>query len=194
MAGWDIEAGMSNNAVAAYDDGYLPKSKWTKERIIECVCDHGAYTPELLQPFTKVVLFSYFMCYKSWHHTSRCFNETAFYGVDVKRCISVNIDALNKCAEEHKIESNKDHCKAETTVPIKGRITYEEWEGSRKRGSFKEKIELCLIVGNHAYTSSARKDLSGCHVKKVERFDRAPKGTANAYRNIQKSLPAKYRR
>lgn len=193
MAGWDLKAGMSNNAVAAYDNGCMPLSKWTKERIIECVCDFGVYTPELLKPFAKPVLAAYFLRYKEWHHTSRCFNETSFYGIDQNRCSSLNMDALNKCAEESRNDNAKDLRPAATT-PIKGRITYEEWEGSRKRGCFREKTELCMIVGNYAYTRCVRKDISGSHVKKVERFDRAPKGTANAFRDIQKTLPTKYRR
>lgn len=80
--GWS----MSRNAAAAYADGEMPKSKWTKAAMVEAIkgcCDDNdlAYDPAA-ERLTKAELFDRFFYCSSWHHTSRFFNETAFYAVD----------------------------------------------------------------------------------------------------------------
>lgn len=80
-SGWS----MSNNAVAAYDCGEMPKSKWTKKAIVAAIiaaCDEKdlVYNPDI-EKMTKSDLFGQFMDWSGWHHTSKYCNETDFYAV-----------------------------------------------------------------------------------------------------------------
>lgn len=77
---------MSKRAAQAYDDGEMPKSKWTKVAMVEAVracCDENgiAYDPAV-ERLTKAELSDRFLYRSSWHHTGRFFNETDFYAVD----------------------------------------------------------------------------------------------------------------
>ena len=77
---------MSRNAVAAYQNGEMPKSKWTKTAMlaaIEGYCweNRLEYPALRLKRMRKAELFDgYFSC-TSWHHTSKFFNATDFYSV-----------------------------------------------------------------------------------------------------------------
>ena len=79
-SGWS----MSKNAVAAYHDGEMPKSKWTKKAILAALADYcDEYDLVFTEPKgTKAELFDRFVEYKSWHHTSKFCNCTDFYGID----------------------------------------------------------------------------------------------------------------
>lgn len=72
----------------------------------------------------------------------------------------------------------------------KGRIVYDQWEGSRNYGRFRRHDEPCLIADNWAYTEGGKKRLDGEHVVSYEVFERAPRGCAEVYKRIFKSLPA----
>ena len=85
-SGWS----MSVRAVEAYEAGEMPKSKWTKSRMLDEIAayyadnfadvsdDAAAY----LQGLTKDELFARFFIATSWHHTSKLFNATDFYALD----------------------------------------------------------------------------------------------------------------
>lgn len=94
-SGWS----MSNRAREAYLDGEMPKSRWTKEAmqlaigeaigddyelldLYECM---SAEAHEYLGTMTKAELFDRFFVCSSWHHTSKYFNATDFYRLDVDR-------------------------------------------------------------------------------------------------------------
>lgn len=73
---------MSNNARTAYDQGEMPKSKWTKQAIIDALTEE--FTDELTQKALKLVTKSTLSCLlerTSWHHTSSKYNRTDFYSV-----------------------------------------------------------------------------------------------------------------
>lgn len=78
---------MSKRAVAAYDNGEMPKSKWTKRAILESIAsvlDDYDMNPELIQVFQKMTknqLWDEVMRWSSWHHTGKFANETDFYEV-----------------------------------------------------------------------------------------------------------------
>lgn len=84
--GWS----MSVRAAAAYDDGEMPKSKWTKSlmlaAIARCIDDNDIDICEdaanYLWKMTKPELFDRFFYQSSWHHTGKYFNVTDFYSVD----------------------------------------------------------------------------------------------------------------
>ena len=90
---WNANSGycgysMSWRAVEAYDNGFAPKSKWTKTRIIdqiEAVCDdmtECTFDIEKLKGMTKADLWEKFVEWKEWHHTGKYFQRTDFYGID----------------------------------------------------------------------------------------------------------------
>lgn len=78
---------MSNNAVAAYEDGEKPLSKWTKREIIrelyEFAESEGINVPDF-EKLTLSELRENFLEKSSWHHTSSHYNETDFYRIDEK--------------------------------------------------------------------------------------------------------------
>lgn len=81
-----VGSSMSRRAALAYDDGEMPKSKWTKGRMLAAIED---YCDEFCMPFdedisklTKDEIFSRFFEWKSWHHTGKYANATDFYGIN----------------------------------------------------------------------------------------------------------------
>lgn len=87
MAGYNWNEGMSNNAVACYEDGIMPKSKWNKESILYVINkDFGNNITNVFNfILDNVTLKSFkeaFLCYDSYHHTSKYFNTTNFYRLD----------------------------------------------------------------------------------------------------------------
>lgn len=84
--GWS----MSNRAVEAYDNDEMPKSKWTKARMLDEIARYmednwltlGADADAYVAKLTKDELFSRFFRCSSWHHTSKYFNATDFYSLD----------------------------------------------------------------------------------------------------------------
>ena len=87
-SGWS----MSNRAVAAYENGEMPKSKWTKKAMIAALKDSLYWSDDSDEPWAvwdasiekmkKDEIFELFFEYKSWHHCSKFCNEVDFYGVD----------------------------------------------------------------------------------------------------------------
>lgn len=62
--GYNWNEGMSNNAIAAYEDGEMPASYLAKEL--------GCKTKDIKENFS----------YSSWHHTSKYYNKTYFYSIE----------------------------------------------------------------------------------------------------------------
>lgn len=78
---------MSRRAAEAYEDGEMPKSKWTKKAMVAAIqsyCDEFdmLFDPDLLKGMHKDEVFERFFHESSWHHTSKFFNETDFYKLD----------------------------------------------------------------------------------------------------------------
>lgn len=94
--GWS----MSNNAVDAYDNGEMPISKWSKKAIIKRIeeaIDDGDIELQCsfdeLKKLPLEFLKSDCLRYSSWHHTSKFYNETDFYSLD--------IDSINEMTDEY---------------------------------------------------------------------------------------------
>ena len=96
MAGYDWSHGMSNNAVAAYEDGEKPLSRWTKKDILEGI--EEAYDDEDVKAAAKKLALSdlkrIFLICSGWHHTSKYYNCTDFYSVDDSICLADISDYL----------------------------------------------------------------------------------------------------
>lgn len=78
---------MSRRAAEAYEDGEVPKSKWTKKAMVAAIqsyCDEFdmLFALDLLKGMRKDEVFERFFYKSSWHHTSKFFNETDFYKLD----------------------------------------------------------------------------------------------------------------
>ena len=105
-------ASMSNRAVAAYECGEMPKSKWTKTKMLEVInafCDSEdlIFTASTMK---KDELFINFFSYSGWHHTSKFCNETEFYELDeddlcsseyVRPMTQDELNTRQKLADEH---------------------------------------------------------------------------------------------
>lgn len=119
MAGYNGYS-MSNNAVAAYNNGEMPLSKWTKTAILETIFDNREISEEkadLLRKMTAKELKGAFLRQSSWHHTSKFYNCTNFYSLDfekieeisakeIKNIISNRQKKVRRSVEE--IQAEKD--------------------------------------------------------------------------------------
>lgn len=73
MTGYNWGTGKSNNAVFAENNGFLPKSKITTTWLAEAGVKESA-------AFIKWLIAKYCIIHDEWHHTSKYFNHTNFYG------------------------------------------------------------------------------------------------------------------
>ena len=102
---------MSNNAVDAYASGEMPLSKWTKQNILNAV-ERAIATGDLelsvglsdlsrlpLKELKKIALI-----YTSWHHTSKHFNRTDFYSLDLDELQSLSPERIDEVIEKSKKE------------------------------------------------------------------------------------------
>lgn len=79
---------MSLRAMEAYEDGEMPKSKWSKKAMLGAI--YGQVEDEVnadefmdwVSRMKKDEMFDDFFENSSWHHTSKYFNETDFYAVN----------------------------------------------------------------------------------------------------------------
>ena len=142
MAGYDNYS-MSNNAVAAYQTGEKPKSKWTKKDIIEELRDQSEDLKvdiKALEKLPVLTLREIALVQSSWHHTSSHFNQTYFYMVDASRIEE----------EDLKIE-----IKEQTEKRVKAH--YLEWSGTRNHPKVTDVEEWGTIKGNWFYTDRGTK-------------------------------------
>lgn len=78
MTGYADDWSMSNNAVAAYERGLRPHSKWNKRDILDALpADKRAALHLDSYPFA--FLREHFLSWEEWHHTSKQYNQTDFY-------------------------------------------------------------------------------------------------------------------
>lgn len=81
-----VGCSMSERAALAYEDGEMPKSRWTKSAMLAAIADYcdmfGLAYDGSAAKLTKDALFERFFEWKSWHHTGKYANVTDFYGLD----------------------------------------------------------------------------------------------------------------
>ena len=183
---------MSERAALAYQHGYKPLSKWTKTDIIDSVVESGIWSEAELKKYPKKVLANMFLEYQEWHHTSKMFNQTAFFGINLNEAESHDVETLDQLLAEYKVQATAERKNAQTITIEKGFIRFEEWEGSRRHPHLVEHEAYALIIGTTAYMKDGRKDLNGSHILSVKKFQRAPRGTAHEFKKIH--LPKKYQK
>ena len=168
MAGYNGWA-MSNNAVAAYEDGEKPLSKWRKVDIFDAIEEEEIELKcsiEMLRKLPVKVLKEVCLTYSSWHHTSNRFNRTGFYSLDISNIENLTDEKIEELLVEYKAEKKAEHKPLEE----KWKCAFLEWSGSRKHPKATEVIEEGIVKGDWFY----RKDGS----KK--------KTTANGFRFIER--------
>lgn len=135
--GYDWSAGMSNRAVEAYENGAMPKSRWTKEKMLSAMIENigDVIARENLEKLKNGLashsvewLRDNLLSYDSWHHTSSAYNKTTFYSIKAFE-LDEYLEILNR--EEVKKEKEKPVFRmvvASYSVSIKGRRgwTYED--------------------------------------------------------------------
>lgn len=161
MAGYNGYS-MSNNAVSAYGDGEMPKSKWNKKNILETIeqmIDDGLNTQINISEFNKLPsnILKTFLKRSSWHHTSSKFNITDFYKIDEEAVVNLSkeqIEILKKIYKEEKKENKRLVSKVE-----QWEVVYLIWGGTRKHPKateYKEIVEYDKSK-NYVITSNGKK-------------------------------------
>ena len=157
MAGYNGFS-MSNNAVAAYESGEKPLSKWTKANIIEAIEDAireenltlNCSIEKLKRTPVKALKKLCLYC-SSWHHTSNHYNKTDFYSLDIYAIEELTDERIDEIITDSKSE------RKEAPAEEKWKCAFLEWSGSRRHPKATEIIEIGIIKGDWFYRSDGSK-------------------------------------
>lgn len=155
MAGYNGFS-MSNNAVAAYEDGEKPLSKWTKADIFEEIEEQEVKLKCSMGKLRKLpvkVLKEVCLTYSSWHHTSNHYNKTDFYSLDIEEIENLTDDKIEELLSDYKADKKAESKPSEE----KWKCAFLEWSGSRKHPVATEVIEEGIIKGNWFYRKDGSK-------------------------------------
>lgn len=155
MAGYN-EWSMSNNAIAAYENGEKPLSKWTRADIFDIIVDTEIELKCSIKKLRKLpvkVLKEVCLTYSSWHHTSNHYNKTNFYSLDVEKIESLTDEKIDKLLIDYKTSKNAEN----KFLEEKWECAFLEWSGSRKHPKTTEVIEKGIIKGNWFYRKDGTK-------------------------------------
>ena len=154
MAGYADDWSMSNNAVAAYERGLRPRSKWNKRDILDALpADKRAALHLDNYPFA--FLREHFLSWEEWHHTSKQYNCTDFYLPRIPEWVETteDVDTLyQKWTQRQEKDADK-----KTTAPVKARVTYTHWVDKAHLQDDYRVRDHCRTLGTHA-ERSAQKD------------------------------------
>lgn len=177
---------MSVRAYDAYENGEKPWSKWTKALLLEALEAEGVDVSQLADVDAEV-LRREFLIDSSWHHTSSYFNATSFYSVKSDPEFSV----AELLAESERVRAERRVKRDERRmVPVeKAYIEYGEWTGTRNHPRLVTRRAYALVRGGWAWLEDgSRKSLAGKHCSVVERYGRAPRGTATTFAAIARNM------
>lgn len=96
---------MSNNAVAAYEIGEKPLSKWSRSALIDAAREIDSEKAELLERVGANALRAHLLRYTGWHHTSSMYNRTDFYGIDEQVLKALTPETAADWAKEKKLRN-----------------------------------------------------------------------------------------
>lgn len=152
MAGYNGWS-MSNNAVAAYENGEKPLSKWRKTDIFEAIEEQVEIkcSIEKLKKVPVEILKEICLRCSSWHHTSSYYNQTDFYSLDVKRIEELTDDKIEKLISDYKAD------KKNKPSEERWECAFLEWSGSRKHPRATEVIEEGVVKGDWFYRKDGSK-------------------------------------
>lgn len=178
---------MSERAYEAYESGEMPLSKWSKVAIINTILNYrDDFKYDELKKYSKDVL-KVFLTYSSWHHTGTYFNETNFYSLDLDFIELSKIEII-QVLEKKKKDLEKEKEEKKILKLQKCKFKYIEWAGTRKHPKAIEKESYGIIKGSWIYYKDGKKSLNGKYIHVVEIFERAPRGTAALFKQIEKDL------
>ena len=153
---------MSENAVEAYDNGEMPMSSWRKKDIL-CAIEEAIENEELelqcnyekLKKAPVKVLKNVCLECTSWHHTSKFYNETDFYSLDLYAIEGLTDEDLEEYIEEYREEQREK--KKNKPKEEKARCSFLEWYGTRRHRRSREIIEEGIIKGDWFYKKDGHK-------------------------------------
>lgn len=159
MAGYRSYS-LSNNAVAAYDAGEKPKSKWTKRTILS-LCGEKA---DMLAALTVDELRKMLLKYSGWHHTSCRYNCTEFFAFSEEALANITKEDVAAAIAAR-------HPKANPSVTtITAIIEYTQWEGRyrnyRRPVSYSETVTYAS-TDKMIQTQNGNKRLSSVKIIKI---------------------------
>lgn len=174
-----VEAGydgysMSNNARVAYSYGKMPKSKWTKDAILDGIrAEYKEYIPEEVYAVIAKLPLGYlrdkFLETREWHHTSSMYNATDFYQIDANfldtdTTAEGMIDFLKQDYAEWKADYEKEKAKKTAVKDSKGEFVYFrylEWGGSRAHPRAYEREGYGYVKGDWVHFADKDGNLIG---------------------------------
>lgn len=179
-----IQNKMSERAVQAYLDGLRPRSKWTKSDILYEVSD---FYQQDLAKYPTEILREAFLHYEEWHHTGSAFNTTPFYSCSAGYITCEDLEELYSKYKADKLAKKKQ--KEADMNKQKALIEYGEWSGPKSHMRLSTKKSYALLDSKWAYLPDGRrKALNGRHIKVLDTYSKAPRGTAQAFKNIERTL------
>lgn len=113
---------MSNNAVAAYNNDEMPRSKWTKAEILA----HCGEKAAMLRDLTVAELRNELLEGRGWHHTSSRYNRTDFFGIDEFRLDEISAEDVAAIIAARKPRALRQ---SPAVKLITAEISYTVWEG-----------------------------------------------------------------
>lgn len=140
FTGYCDDHSMSVRARAAYEDGEMPLSKWTKSAILSSCAEilegseDAAEKLDALKRHTLDTLKTRLLVQSSWHHTSKMYNCTDFYSVDDGVLDDSTPDEISAWQPTQKPV-------VQSTTRRKGTICYLVWGGTRNHPHAWEKCE-----------------------------------------------------
>ena len=166
MAGYKGKS-MSNNAVAAYESGEKPISKWTKTAILESIKEIKPEAVDLAKELNAEELKEYFLARSSWHHTSLYYNRTNFYTIQAEQVerISPAIIADIKSLRKPTAKRSKEEIAAEKAE--KARRKEEKAEKAEKEILFKYQTKYKSLSGFMRSTTVNIEELRRIRAEKI---------------------------
>jgi hypothetical protein len=128
MSGYSPDFSMSNNAIAAYDNGLRPASK---------------------VPGVPAVLVKEFCRPDEWHHSSKAYNRVNFYNPTEVRAIFGLEASEDFTADPRAVTALAAHKAggAGTETHMNCRVEWIEWTGSLKRPTATNRsAENCTVI------------------------------------------------
>lgn len=176
---------MSNNAVIAYASGERPRSRWTREDMLSEISEQMTggedYTLQDVQRLTVHEMRLLFLEWSSWHHTSNKFNRTDFYRVNVP---PVNRDAINRIISIRTAPTKKKAPPCQKCL-----IRFGQWEGTRAHPRLKWTESYAVIRDPWVFLPSGQRlKTDRKHLSIIATYARAPRGTADVFKQIEKHM------
>ena len=144
---------MSNRAVEAYSEGRMPYSKWNKGTILGAIqekIDNGEITKATIEDFQQMpqsMLKEYLTSGGEWHHTSKFFNQTDFYGLNMDALEDLTTQDIDKKLQEIKYNQSLERAYKSSDQ------SEEEWQQSKAKYESEHQAWASIEGKNGEYTT-----------------------------------------